>query len=45
MNKAFTLLLLSCLATLTLSFVQDAIPNDDKVKIDFYFESLCPYCQ
>lgn len=20
-------------------------PNDDKVKVDFYFESLCPYCQ
>lgn len=19
--------------------------NDDKVKVDFYYESLCPYCQ
>lgn len=19
--------------------------NGDKVKVDFYFESLCPYCQ
>ena len=30
----------------TLSFnilVQDQ--NDDKVKVDFYYESLCPYCQ
>ena len=20
-------------------------PNDDRVKVDFYYESLCPYCQ
>jgi hypothetical protein len=36
------------IATISIAFafnleVQE--PNDDRVKIDFYFESLCPYCQ
>lgn len=29
-----------------LSFnIQVQSDNDDKVKVDFYYESLCPYCQ
>lgn len=43
-----------CLVLLTVNvfafniFVKDKSstdPNDDRVKIDFFYESLCPYCQ
>lgn len=46
MKQTVFILSLALLAVTTLSFnimVNDA--NDDKVKIDFYYESLCPYCQ
>jgi hypothetical protein len=46
MNKFFALASIFLLIIVTQSFniVQEA-GADDKVKIDFYFESLCPYCQ
>lgn len=46
MKQTIFLLVLTFLAATTLGFnirVNDV--NDDKVKIDFYYESLCPYCQ
>lgn len=40
-------LLLALLAVHTVSFnlIEENAPNDDRVKVDFFFESLCPYCQ
>lgn len=37
----FTLLLASTFAYT----INQIVTDDDKVKIDFYYESLCPYCQ
>lgn len=39
------LLLLACLLACAFTFNIRSNPNDDRVKIDFYYESLCPYCQ
>jgi interferon gamma-inducible protein 30 len=46
MSKILVTLLVCSLATMALGYnlVTD-LPNDGKVKIDFYYESLCPYCQ
>jgi hypothetical protein len=41
-------LLLACLLVCALSFTFNrniVTEDDDRVKIDFYYESLCPYCQ
>mgnify|MGYP001066923979 CR=1 FL=1 len=35
-------LLLVCSLTFTISNI---VTDDGRVKIDFYYESLCPYCQ
>ena len=41
-----TLLLIALLAVSATSFnIQSVEPNDDRVTVDFYYESLCPYCQ
>lgn len=48
MNKFGTILAFILFISLTQSFnfLQfEENPNDDRVKIDFFFESLCPYCQ
>ncbi len=41
------ILFLACLLVCSLSFTihNTIVPNDDRVKVDFYYESLCPYCQ
>jgi len=47
MNK-LALLLVFALAIHTVTafnLIEENDINDDRVKIDFYFESLCPYCQ
>ncbi len=36
-----TFLLVCCLGF----NLQKIVTDDEKVKIDFYYESLCPYCQ
>lgn len=39
-------LLITLLFVATFAFKLDKIRADDgKVKVDFYYESLCPYCQ
>lgn len=39
-------LLVTLLFVATFTFKLDKIRADDgKVKVDFYYESLCPYCQ
>jgi thiol-disulfide isomerase/thioredoxin len=39
-------LLVTLLFVATFAFKLDKIRADDgKVKVDFYYESLCPYCQ
>ncbi len=39
-------LLLVFLGLIVLATANSIVQTDgDKVKIDFYFESLCPYCQ
>lgn len=44
MNKQA--LLLVCLVVAATAFnIRQNTPNDDRVKIDFFYESLCPYCQ
>lgn len=41
-----TVLFITLLLVCTLGFKFNKIVTDgDKVKIDFYYESLCPYCQ
>lgn len=46
MSKILVTLLVCSFATLALGYnLVNDMPNPDKVKIDFYFESLCPYCQ
>lgn len=46
MRTGLILLLLSALIALSVSYnLVNDLPNDDKVKVDFYYESLCPYCQ
>lgn len=48
MNKFGTILAFVAFIYLAQSFnlVQAGDnPNDDRVKVDFFFESLCPYCQ
>jgi interferon gamma-inducible protein 30 len=45
MNKTVALLVLACLACVSVGYNLVNMPNDDRVKVDFYFESLCPYCQ
>jgi hypothetical protein len=43
---AVILLAIVCLQTiLAFNIVAEPEPNDDRVKVDLYFESLCPYCQ
>lgn len=47
MNKS---LLLCIVVLLTTSYgftveEENIVTADDRVKIDFYYESLCPYCQ
>lgn len=37
-----SLLLLACTYGET---IENIVTDDGKVKIDFYYESLCPYCQ
>ena len=39
----FLACLLAC--TLTFTIIKTDVAADDRVKIDFYYESLCPYCQ
>ena len=43
------ILLLAVLFIAVTSFnifnIRQHTPNDDRVKIDFFYESLCPYCQ
>lgn len=38
----FTALLLVCSLSFTISNI---VTDDGRVKVDFYYESLCPYCQ
>lgn len=49
MKLAVTVLLLALFAFTALTFNirvnTRGDENDDKVKVDFYYESLCPYCQ
>jgi interferon gamma-inducible protein 30 len=46
MRTYLALLVLLALVSVTLAInIVDNTPNDDRVKVDFYFESLCPYCQ
>lgn len=48
MNKFGIILAFILFISLTQSFnfLQfEENPNDDRVKIDYFFESLCPYCQ
>lgn len=43
---AALLLAILCFQTiLTFNIIAEPEPNDDRVKVDFFFESLCPYCQ
>ncbi len=43
MNKLLLLaLVLSAVSCIEIAQIQE---NDDRVKVDYYFESLCPYCQ
>jgi ABC-type uncharacterized transport system permease subunit len=40
------IIILTFLLACTLSFtIDNIVTDDDRVKIDFYYESLCPYCQ
>lgn len=43
MNK-FVLLALVLTAASCIDVIQNT-ENDDRVKVDYYFESLCPYCR
>ena len=45
MKLALVLVLLTVSAfAFNLEVSQPTEVNDDRVKIDFYYESLCPYC-
>jgi hypothetical protein len=47
MSKIAVLLLalLAVQCVVAVNLVEESQPNDDRVKVDFFFESLCPYCQ
>lgn len=43
MNRSILVVLAVLLVSATAFSVGNS--NGDKVKVDFYYESLCPYCQ
>lgn len=45
MNKQFCVLVVLLVSASAFTIHQNEDPNDDRVKIDFFYESLCPYCQ
>ena len=45
MSKQHLALLVLLVSASAFTIQQDLAPNDDRVKIDFFYESLCPYCQ
>ncbi len=45
MSKMYLALLLLLVSASAFTIQQNQPSNDDRVKIDFYYESLCPYCQ
>ena len=42
---AIACLALLSVSVLTFNMAIEQNSNDDKVKVNFYYESLCPYCQ
>lgn len=41
-----TIILAALLLVSTMTFtINNIVTDDGKVKVDFYYESLCPYCQ
>jgi len=47
MGKIVVLLLtvLAFQSVMAFNLIDENQPNDDRVKVDYFFESLCPYCQ